>query len=73
MALHSVNGSLQFHCIDWRHVRDIQMAAESIYSQLLNICVWVKPNGGMGSLYRSRHEFVLVFKNGKKAIATISN
>lgn len=67
MALHSVDGSLHYHCIDWRHVRDIQTAAENIYSQLLNICVWVKPNGGMGSLYRSRHEFVLVFKNGKKS------
>jgi DNA modification methylase len=66
MALHSVNGSVHFHCIDWRHVRNIQTAAENIYSQLLNICVWVKPNGGMGSLYRSRHEFVLVFKHGKK-------
>jgi ParB/RepB/Spo0J family partition protein len=67
MALHSVNGSLHYHCIDWRHARNIQTAAENIYSQLLNICVWVKPNGGMGSLYRSRHEFVLVFKNGKKS------
>jgi DNA modification methylase len=67
MALHSVDGSLQYHCIDWRQAGVIQTAAESIYSQLLNICVWVKSNGGMGSLYRSRHEFVLVFKNGKKS------
>ena len=28
------------------------------------LCVWVKDNGGMGSLYRSMHEFVLVFKSG---------
>jgi hypothetical protein len=25
-------------------------------------CVWVKDNGGMGGLYRSRHEFVGVFR-----------
>jgi DNA modification methylase len=67
MALHSVDGSLQYHCIDFRHLRDIQEAAENIYSKLLNICVWVKANGGMGSLYRSRCEFVLVFKHGKKS------
>jgi DNA modification methylase len=67
MALHSVDGSLQYHCIDFRHLRDIQTAAENIYSKLLNICVWVKANGGMGSLYRSRCEFVLVFKHGKKS------
>jgi DNA modification methylase len=32
---------------------------------LLNLCVWVKSNGGMGSFYRSRHELVFVFRNGK--------
>jgi ParB/RepB/Spo0J family partition protein len=67
MALHSVDGSLQYHCIDAHHLRNIQEAAENIYSRLLNICVWVKANGGMGSLYRSRCEFVLVFKHGKKS------
>src|ERR1700736_5463744 len=34
---------------------------------LLNLCIWVKSNGGMGSLYRSRHELVFVFRNGKEA------
>ena len=33
---------------------------------LFNLCVWVKNNGGMGSLYRSRHELVFVFRNGKQ-------
>ena len=65
MARHSIDGSLHFHCIDWRHVQDIQVAAAHVYRELLNIAVWVKPNGGMGSLYRSRHEFVLVYKNGR--------
>ena len=66
MASHSADGALHYHCIDWRHLRDIQAAADPIYHDLLNICVWVKPNGGMGSLYRSRHEFVLVYKHGRK-------
>jgi DNA modification methylase len=65
MARHSMDGSLHFHCIDWRHLRDIQEAAEETYKELLNIAVWVKPNGGMGSLYRSRHELVLVYKKGR--------
>ena len=34
------------------------------YRDLKNICVWAKNNGGMGSLYRSQHEFVFVFKSG---------
>jgi DNA modification methylase len=66
MASHSVDGSLHFHCIDWRHLWALQEAADDIYHELLNICVWVKPNGGMGSFYRSRHEFVLVFRHGKR-------
>ena len=60
MASHSMDGAMHYHCIDWRHLRDMQAAADPIYRELLNICVWIKPNGGMGSLYRSRHEFVLV-------------
>ena len=32
--------------------------------ELKNLCVWAKTNGGMGSLYRSQHELVFVFKVG---------
>lgn len=59
----SASGSIHFVCIDWRHLTEILTAGE-VYSELKNICVWVKANGGMGSLYRSQHEFILVFKNG---------
>jgi DNA modification methylase len=38
--------------------------ASSAYSELKNLCVWAKTNAGMGSLYRSQHELVFVFKNG---------
>ena len=30
-----------------------------------NLCIWNKSNAGMGSLYRSKHELVFVFKKGK--------
>lgn len=50
--------------MDWRHVREILEAATEPYSELKNLCVWSKTNAGMGSLYRSQHEFVFVFKNG---------
>jgi DNA modification methylase len=32
--------------------------------RLINLCVWNKSNGGMGSLYRSKHELVLVLRVG---------
>jgi DNA modification methylase len=58
-------GSVHFICIDWRHLRELLAAGKDIYGALANLCVWVKSNSGMGSLYRSRHELIAVFKNGK--------
>lgn len=64
MAGHSVDGSIHFVCMDWRHIEELVAAGREAYAELKNICVWAKDNGGMGSLYRSQHEFVAVFKNG---------
>ena len=61
----SVDGSIHFICMDWRHVRELADAADDAYTELKNICVWSKSNAGMGSLYRSAHEFVFVYKNGR--------
>ena len=58
-------GSVHYICMDWRHLREFLGAGAKTYGDLLNLCVWVKSNGGMGSLYRSQHELIGVFKNGK--------
>ena len=65
LARNSVDGALQFICMDWRHSGELLSAARSVYSEFKNLCVWVKDNAGQGSLYRSQHELVFVFKNGK--------
>jgi DNA modification methylase len=65
LASHSKVGSVHFVCMDWRHVDELLTAGKEVYDSVLNLCVWVKNNGGMGSLYRSRHELVFVFRNGK--------
>ena len=65
LARHSTNGSVHFICMDWRHAGELLAAGRQIYDALLNLCVWVKDNGGLGSFYRSRHELVFVFRNGK--------
>jgi len=62
----STDGSLHYICMDWRHIKEIINAA-SIYDEFKNLCVWNKDNGGMGSLYRSKHELVFVFKKGKES------
>jgi DNA modification methylase len=64
LADHTVDGSICFICMDWRHSAELLAAANSVFTEHKNTCVWVKHNGGMGSLYRSQHEFVHVFKNG---------
>jgi DNA modification methylase len=61
---HSAPGSLAYYFMDWRHMREILSAGGEVYTELLNLCVWAKSNGGMGSFYRSAHELVFLFKNG---------
>jgi ParB-like nuclease domain/DNA methylase len=70
---HASPGSIIYACMDWRHMAEMLAAGDTAKFELLNLCVWVKTNGGMGSLYRSRHELVFVFRNGGEAIATTSN
>ena len=65
LAGHAVDGAIHFVCMDWRHVGEVLAAATPVYSELKNICVWAKTNGGMGSLYRSQHELVFVYKSGR--------
>lgn len=67
LAAHSADGSIHFVCIDWRHLYEVLTAGRAVYAALKNLCVWNKTNGGMGSLYRSKHELVLVFKHGTAA------
>ena len=57
-------GAVIYLCMDWRHAREISDAIVGAGLTLLNRCVWVKPNGGMGSFYRSRYEDVYVCRNG---------
>jgi len=65
LARHSAAGSIHFLCMDWRHQLELLTAAKQVYTELKNVCVWVKSNAGMGSFYRSQHELIYVFKHGK--------
>jgi len=61
----SAAGAIVFVCMDWRHMAEVLEAGQRVFSEFMNLCVWVKNNGGQGSFYRSRHELIFVFKNGK--------
>ena len=58
------DGAIAFVCIDWRHMSELLAAGERVFTELKNLCVWNKTNGGMGSFYRSKHELVFAFKVG---------
>jgi DNA modification methylase len=64
LAKHSKSGAVHYVCMDWRHADELIVAGRDVYSELKNIAVWVKSNSGMGSLYRSQHELVFIFKSG---------
>lgn len=59
------DGAIAFVCMDWRHMGELLAAGEEAFTELKNLVVWNKSNGGMGAFYRSKHELVFVFKQGR--------
>ena len=64
LGANSIDGSIHYACMDWRHMQEMLAAGYAVYSELKNLCVWNKSNGGMGTFYRSKHELVFVWKSG---------
>jgi DNA modification methylase len=56
------DGGLIGTTIDWRSVDLVITAGRTLGFELLNVIVWVKSNAGQGSLWRSQHELLPVFK-----------
>ena len=61
------DGTIAFVCMDWRHMGELLAAGRSVFTELKNLVVWNKTNGGMGAFYRSKHELIFVFKQGTAA------
>ena len=59
------DGAILFTCIDWAHLHEMLEAGHAVFDELKNIVCWAKTNGGMGSLYRSQHELIPVWKKGR--------
>ena len=66
MAKASIDGAIHFVCHDWRHQLEFLNAGRAAFSEQINLCVWNKTNAGMGSLFRSQHELIAVFKRGTR-------
>jgi len=61
----SVDGSIHYQFMDWRHLREILDAADGAYAEFKQLLVWKKRSAGQGAFYRSQHELICVFKNGR--------
>ena len=61
---HLIDGGVFGTFIDWRGYPTVHAAAAQLGLTPLNLCVWNKTNAGMGSLYRSQHELLPLFKKG---------
>ena len=61
------DGAVAFVCMDWRHMTEVLAAGRECFTELKNLVVWNKTNGGMGAFYRSKHELIFVFKQGEAA------
>lgn len=57
-----IDGGVVYYCMDWRHMEHTLSAARTAKLDLLNLIVWDKKAGGMGSFYRSRHELIFLFR-----------
>ena len=62
-----VEGGVFGTFIDWRGLHVVQHAAAALALSPLNLIVWAKTKVGMGSLYRSQHELLPLFKKGEEA------
>jgi len=40
LANHSVDGSIHYVCMDWRHLFELTAAGRAVYSEIKNLCVW---------------------------------
>lgn len=61
---YSKTGSIHYICMDWKHVNELSEAGK-LYQEFKQLIIWVKDNGGMGTFYRSQHELIFVYKNGR--------
>jgi DNA modification methylase len=65
MAANLLDGAVFVFFMDWRHLSETLEALAANDLPLINLCVWNKNNGGMGSLYRSKHELAFIAKKGR--------
>jgi DNA modification methylase len=65
---HSRPGAVQFSFIDFRHMGEMLKAAQSADLTMINVCIWDKGTGALGSLYRGQYEMVFVLSDPRASV-----
>jgi DNA modification methylase len=53
------DGAIAFVCMDWRHMGELLASGRTVFSELKNLCVWNKTNGGTSRVGgKVRHEHI---------------
>lgn len=61
---HLADGGLAMAFMDHQHLFELMTAGREAKLDHFHMCVWAKTNAGLGSLWRSQVEYVLILKNG---------
>ena len=64
LSARCIDGGLLYMYMDWRHMWEMTTAIREAELSLINMAVWVKLAGGMGSFLRSQHELCFIAKKG---------
>ena len=64
LVAHIVDGAIGIFAMDWQHMWEMLSALRAADMKIVNLAVWVKSTGGMGSFYRSQHELFFIAKKG---------
>jgi len=73
MATFSVNGSLHYICMDWRHLQELLSAGREAYAELKNVCVWIKDKGEWARSIAASTNSSLCSNTAAMDIATMSS
>lgn len=64
VCAHLIDGGLVYTFMDWRQQLPLLTAARDSGLKQINLCIWNKLTGGMGSFYRSQHELCAIHRHG---------
>ena len=71
-ARYSIDGSIHYVCMDWRHAKELLSARAMVFAELKNICVWTKTNAGQAASIGTSTNSCSSISMARRRISTLS-